>query len=78
MRMLPSKMVSLLVTIAFYCGLKKKKRLKKRNPWTRIFLTTEKKLSVFIQKLIPADGTLLQILLKEKDTYVYLLWLPTY
>ena len=74
---LPSKMVPLLVTIAFPCG-RKKKRLKKCNRWTRIFLTTEKKLSVFIQKLIPAEGTLLQTLLEEKDTYVDLLWLPTY
>ena len=50
MRMLPSKMVTLLVTIAFYYG-REKKRLKKRNPWTRILLTTEKKLSVFHTKI---------------------------
>ena len=41
------------------------------------FFDNGEKLSVLIQKLIPA-GTLLQILLKEKDTYVDLLWLPTY
>lgn len=66
--------------VSYYCVSlwTKKKRLKKCNPWTRIFLTTEKKLSVFIQKLIPAEGTLLQTLLEEKDTYVDLLWLPTY
>lgn len=77
MHTLSSKMVPLLVTIAFYCG--RKKTIKKTQPVDEDFLDNgKKKLSVFIQKLIPADGTLLQILLKQKDTYVDLLWLPTY
>ena len=49
MRMLPSKMVTLLVTIAFYYE-REKKRLKKRKPWTRILLTTEKKTLRFSYK----------------------------
>lgn len=76
MHTLPSKMVPLLVTIAFYCGWKKK-TIKKTQRVDADFFEKGEKLSVLIQKLIPA-GTLLQILLKEKDTYVDLLWLPTY
>ena len=78
MRMLPSKMVTLLVTIAFYYG-RGKKSIKKTQPVDEDFIDNgEKNSPFFIQKLIPADETLLQILLKVKDTYVYLLWLPTY
>ena len=69
-------MVPLLVTIVFYCGWKKK-TIKKTQRVDEDFFDNGEKLSVLIQKLIPA-GTLLQILLKEKDTYVDLLWLPTY
>ena len=69
-------MVPLLVTIAFYCGWKKK-TIKKTQRVDEDFFDNGEKLSVLIQKLLPA-GTLLQILLKEKDTYVDLLWLPTY
>ena len=76
MHTLPSKMVPLLVTIAFYCGWKKK-TIKKTQRVDADFFEKGEKLSVLIQKLIPA-GTLLQILLKETDTYVDLLWLPTY
>ena len=76
--MLPSKMVTLLVTIAFYYG-REKKTIKKTQPVDEDFVDNGEKNSLFfIQKLIPADETLLQILLKVKDTYVYLLWLPTY
>ena len=76
--MLPSKMVTLLVTIAFYYG-REKKTIKKTQAVDEDFVDNgEKNSPFFIQKLIPADETLLQILLKVKDTYVYLLWLPTY
>lgn len=71
-------MVTLLVTIAFYYG-REKKTIKKTQPVDEDFVDNGEKNSLFfIQKLIPADETLLQILLKVKDTYVYLLWLPTY
>ena len=56
-----------------------KKTIKKTQPVDEDFVDNgEKNPPFFIQKLIPADETLLQILLKVKDTYVYLLWLPTY
>ena len=57
--------------------MEKKKTIKKTQRVDEDFFDNGEKLSVLIQKLIPA-GTLLQILLKEKDTYVDLLWLPTY
>lgn len=65
--------------VSYYCVLlwMEKKKIKKTQRVDEDFFDNGEKLSVLIQKLLPA-GTLLQILLKEKDTYVDLLWLPTY
>ena len=67
--------------VSYYCVLlwTGKKAIKKTQAVDEDFVDNgEKNSPFFIQKLIPADETLLQILLKVKDTYVYLLWLPTY
>ena len=65
--------------VSYYCVLlwMEKKTIKKTQRVDEDFFDNGEKLSVLIQNVIPA-GTLLQILLKEKDTYVDLLWLPTY
>ena len=50
MRMLPSKMVPLLATIAFLCGWAK--MIRRRNVWTRLCLKTEKRTLRFQTKTV--------------------------